>query len=358
MQPLKNWIEAELGAPLNSTSNALAATFQMALLELLRKNITADHDEETITAAILGAFTAAAPFCCLAYQPALDPSYLWVRYAKSGSGLMTEPGRGADFALVICMPDGTFRVSVFQAKMEKGTGSFSIEHISPARATPPKLPEPQFLRLADYGLDILNDLAHPKIAPVFSNLHWLHYLVYESDKIRCSAITNHQNVHTILSAKNILIVNACVKLWGKNIKNFPKGWKETVKGLWSPQLLPNQSIIGNVLFEQLLTEGADELAAPSTGWLILNNITEARQVASILAEHMPVYSAQTRPGPEPTPFDPGSSPLRTKRAVRTANVVSPDGSAHRPRQTDQSNEGPGLGSEKSQSPRRGPGNKG
>lgn len=329
----------------------------MALLELQKNNITADHDEETITAAILGAFTAVAPFCCLAYQPAPSPHHLWVRYAKSGTGLMTEPGRGADFALVICMPDGSFRLSVFQAKMDKGAGTFSIRHISPARANPPKLPEPQFLRLADYGLDILNDLADPNINPVFSNLHWLHYLVYESNQIRCSAITNHQPTYTLISAQKAVIVKACVNLWGNNIQSFPKGWKETVGGLWSPLVLPNQQILGNVLFHQLLTKGADELATPITGWLILDDITKARKAVDILAEHMPVYSAKTRPGPNPTPFGPNSSPLGTKTSVRTANVMIPDDSAHLPRQTDLSDDGAGLGSEKPQGPRRGPGNK-
>lgn len=358
MQALKNWIEGKLGLPANSTSNALAATFQMALLELLSKNITTDHDEETITAAILGAFTATAPFCCLAYQPTVDPSYLWVRYAKSGSGLMTEPGRGADFALIICLPDGTFRLSVFQAKMSKGVGSFSIRHISPSRVNPQKLPEPQFLRLADYGLDVLSGLSDASSPPTFSDLHWLHYLVYESNKIRCSSIMSHQAVHTNLIARRAAIKHACAALWGSSVQNFPKGWQKIVESLWLSQLLPHQAISGTVHFDQLLARGADEHASPTTGWLILSDINKARSAVDVLYQYMPVYSAQISPCPEPTPSDPGHSPNNTRKAVQTKDVISSrDDSAQQPRQTDLSNDEFGPRLENRRRARRGPGGK-
>ncbi|MCT8358768.1 hypothetical protein NLA05_21305, partial [Xanthomonas citri pv. anacardii] len=76
--------------------NALMATFQLSVHDLLASGNFLGMDEETTTGGLLGAVSATAPWCFEAYGH--GPFFHWVRHKKSGKNRLAEPSTGADFA--------------------------------------------------------------------------------------------------------------------------------------------------------------------------------------------------------------------------------------------------------------------
>ncbi|WP_372353785.1 hypothetical protein ACDH63_07300 [Xanthomonas axonopodis pv. maculifoliigardeniae] len=277
--------------------NALGATFQIALLELLTSCVLTDKDEETITASLLGAFAATAPWCVEAFHTVSSPSLAWIRHPKSGKHILAEPGTGADFALIIRVSANQFRVAIFQAKKSKSRG-FSVDHISPARAAPKKHPEPQFLRLADHGLAVLKAVG--KRLPSFTQLGWVHYLVYEDLAFTCSELTAYQPIYAFYkNAKQVVRASVISSLHSGITKKeitalFEKEWK---LHLHADVLKANNAVD----FSALLTAGATKFAPPKRGFLELNSITEVQAFLNCAIDFMDVYECTDDPSLTPIP---------------------------------------------------------
>jgi hypothetical protein len=102
------------------------ATFRHVLNQLTGIGMLASCDEETITAALLGGFSAAFPLCTAIFSdgPSSDgktdasATCAWGQYSKSRTGVAreNEADRGADFALVMATGPDRARVALFQAK--------------------------------------------------------------------------------------------------------------------------------------------------------------------------------------------------------------------------------------------------
>ncbi|MEB1941252.1 MULTISPECIES: hypothetical protein [Xanthomonas] len=278
--------------------NALGATFQIALLELLTSGVLTDKDEETITASLLGAFAATAPWCVEAFHAVSSPSLAWIRHPKSGKHILAEPGTGADFALIIRVSANQFRVAIFQAKKSK-SGFFSVDHISPARAAPKKHPEPQFLRLADHGLAVLKAVG--KRLPSFKQLGWVHYLVYEDLAFTCSALTVYQPIYAFYKNAKQIVRASVISSLHSGIKKkeitalFEKEWK---LHLHADVLKANNAID----FSALLTAGATKFATPKRGFLELNSITKVQAFLNCAIDFMDVYECSDDPSLTPIPL--------------------------------------------------------
>jgi len=102
------------------------ATFRHVLNQLTGVGMLASCDEETITAALLGGFSAAFPLCIGIFSADGSPNgkteasnaCAWGQYSKSRTGVAreNEADRGADFALVMATGPDHARVALFQAK--------------------------------------------------------------------------------------------------------------------------------------------------------------------------------------------------------------------------------------------------
>ncbi|MET4675848.1 MULTISPECIES: hypothetical protein [unclassified Luteibacter] len=102
------------------------ATFRHVLNQLTGIGMLASCDEETITAALLGGFSAAFPLCTAIFsggqssESKTDASTTcaWGQYSKSRTGEArdNEADRGADFTLVMATGPDCARVALFQAK--------------------------------------------------------------------------------------------------------------------------------------------------------------------------------------------------------------------------------------------------
>ena len=276
---LRLWVEEELKA-LQADSgwppaNALSTAFQMALLEILAAGLPSQVDEESMTGALMGAIAATVPWCAAAYADQSSPGCAWIRYRKSGA-TDSEPVTGADFALIIRLPGGTARGAVFQAKRIKSKNTMDIHHLSPELPKTPSRPkrkaEAQFLRIRDYAKDVLT--ACRRRTPKFSDLSWVHYLAYRSDRISCYSLDGLDDIDAHYSKKPT-----------RSPGPIALSQRDSEELLW------------------MLTMGAS--VAPGIdcqGWLTLKNEAETKAFAQIMIHLVDVFEGFAHPdvGYEPT----------------------------------------------------------
>jgi hypothetical protein len=74
--------------------------------------------EEPLTGFLLGAFASLAPLCSSVFDDTDEARCEWQYFSKSGTGPLTEPATGADFALIIENDGQLPRLAIFQAKRE------------------------------------------------------------------------------------------------------------------------------------------------------------------------------------------------------------------------------------------------
>lgn len=114
--------------------SAIAATFAYALARLEDAGLVHGLDEETTTAAFLGAFAGGYPLCrALTGTAPESPDCAWGQYNKSGfrDAWKTESRRGADFAMFVWTSAAHARLALFQAKKS----DIPTEHVRNELAT-------------------------------------------------------------------------------------------------------------------------------------------------------------------------------------------------------------------------------
>ena len=200
----------------------IAGTFYSALARLHDVNIFDSQDEETITAAFLGACISAFPFCVALFASGDDvvQRCAWGQYRKTGSAsTQTESKSGADFVIVHWISKDETRVAIFQAKrvaqVEKASECESSgknerpfttnlpekQFEMDVHRAPPKVSEeskergetprvkrakrrPQLLQLISNGQRIYETISGENSGQDWSqtsslkHLHWIHYLAY------------------------------------------------------------------------------------------------------------------------------------------------------------------------------------
>ncbi|UXA60028.1 hypothetical protein M0D48_13400 [Xanthomonas prunicola] len=114
----RDWVVASLDLPKNINS-AIELNLQLAAKTVEALNGSSSRlDEETLTGAMIGALVAAHPMSAASFPSDQASAIQWSGYAKHGSGINSERSSGADFALVISLPDGRLRLAIFQAKSD------------------------------------------------------------------------------------------------------------------------------------------------------------------------------------------------------------------------------------------------
>lgn len=198
---IREWVDERLKGTGRSPINALTAAFQIAILRVLSLRMTQRVHEEPLTGFLLGAFASLAPVCSLAFEDEEDDRCSWQYFPKSGSGHLTEPATGADFALIVEKPGKLARLAIFQAKRENlsPADTFKIHQVREpdppvkgAQASAPRPTQrPQFLRLLRHAQIIARRV---KAASGLADLHWTHYLIYSPKTLRCVSIDQFGSV--------------------------------------------------------------------------------------------------------------------------------------------------------------------
>lgn len=288
---IRKWVESQLGGLGKIPANALTATFQIAILRALSLRMTKRVHEEPMTGFLLGAFASLAPVCSSAFGDEDVAQCEWQYFPKSGTGWLTEPGSGADFALIVENDGQLPRLAIFQAKREneRPPDSFKIHQIRERRddvnsgeleAATPSSQIPQFLRLLEHSQKVAR-LA--KAPDSIIDVHWTHYLIYSPSTLRC------------VSLDQLNFVKACYDS----------------QGLGGPFYSPGTVYVNKLSvrsFLWLLTRGANPSCDGEAlkGWLQVPH--ELIQVIrDSLISFTDVYVAHH--GPSPTlENDPGSDP--------------------------------------------------
>ncbi|QII28317.1 hypothetical protein G6052_06075 [Stenotrophomonas maltophilia] len=314
--------------------NALMATFQLAVHDLLASGNFLGVDEETTTGGLIGAISATAPWCFEAHGD--HPDFNWVKYKKSGNSPLAEPSTGADFALVLRITQSTCRIAIFQAKLQEENGGFSIHQISPARKDGDRIPEPQFVRLVHYARSILKAAKHKY--SVTAPIEWAHYLLYKSDTIRAVPLSSlrHFSNHyfKLLSASRIDFAKKLKaakltlpndispsetkapkdqekrdgegkeqKEFGVNVKEISSKAKIALAEQFWNKHKPGAVGTGNGGFNliSLLTAGASEAVSKPPGWLELETETQAKDFIKKLSTDLDFYVGRISSDPDLDP---------------------------------------------------------
>lgn len=159
----------------------LSGALQVAAIQVISLASDSTLDEEGITSSLLGSMRATVPWFADIFEDTASPTFNWARYSKGSSSAKGEASTGSDFALMIHFSSDAARAAIFQAKRSKNGENLGIHQISPARNG--KHPQPQILRLRDYGLSLLPSDATPK------DLHWVHYCGYMNGSFFCRPLS-------------------------------------------------------------------------------------------------------------------------------------------------------------------------
>lgn len=115
---VSHWLQGYLGFEIQSLCvlecNCCLAAKAIQALNLAQSRL----DEESVTAALIGCLVASLPLSALAKGESEDYDFAWHHYRKQGSGQDAEPMSGADFALLLSLPNGKKRLAIFQAKSD------------------------------------------------------------------------------------------------------------------------------------------------------------------------------------------------------------------------------------------------
>lgn len=115
---LATWVKQAYGLG-DEVQSALEMNLQLCAKSISALNaVTPRFDEETLTGAMIGAFVGSYPLCAASFPAASDDALQWRSYGKSDRGQFGESRAGADFALVLLIPNRAPRLAIFQAKSD------------------------------------------------------------------------------------------------------------------------------------------------------------------------------------------------------------------------------------------------
>ncbi|WP_313146469.1 hypothetical protein [Stenotrophomonas sp.] len=318
--------------------NSLISTFQISIAEFISGGYFNGFDEESTTGGLLGAFGATAPWCSALYG--INPKFGWIRYPKSGGSTISESATGSDFAIILKANDTTARLAVFQAKrVDESKNTFQIHQISPSGADEESIPEPQFLRLRDYGREILQTLGRNEIA--LPKMDWIHYLAYRNNSINCVPISDLSDIDLIYQSRRVDAANAYRIAYAK----AAKAAKAIRKNKGDPSKVLNSAFRTSLMRSQwadhgikgisrtentvhlatLMTIGASGKVSEPAGWLEISAAEEARTIVEAIRAQMDVYESIGVDGPTPTledAFTNWSDARDSRRTSLKADVVS------------------------------------
>lgn len=246
------------------------AVIMNAVLTLERKFSPEQYDEETITAALLGAIAGGFPWVARAIGTRHDEpmSVMWGQYKKSGppsgaaAGSVPPPRddseftHGADFALALRLTNARVRLALFQAKRQTTKARrLTICHSGKKGEQTNR----QFLNLKKFSFGVVAGVKEKK--PVLEDLHWVHYLGYLKSGPRCVSIcqlAHHPEVRDDEVMTNSFSV---------------------------PVLVSHPSLMS------VLRDGIRDANNQPVGWLDMTD-KEARTLFPLLRDLMPVYVAE------------------------------------------------------------------
>lgn len=257
----------------------LSGALQVAVIQAISLASDGGLDEESVTMSLLGGMQATVSWFADLFEEAATPAFKWARYSKNSSESTGEASTGADFAFIIHFSDDAARAAIFQAKRSKNERNLSIHQISPARAG--KHPQPQILRLRDYGLSHLPSNATPE------NLHWVHYCGYMKSSFFCrplAALTDLLLEYEARSEEIDLELDAFRSNLATN-ENIGREMLAEAKRLWATQeeRAVDRSVPIIELAHLLALGAVTPWGTPVGGWLTLENeeaITAFRDTAS------------------------------------------------------------------------------
>ncbi|NYH50041.1 hypothetical protein [Xanthomonas arboricola] len=198
-------------------SSVLKASFEAAAGIIQSLCFTKTENEETLTGTVLGALATANAILSALSPPggASAPKIYWGSYDKyqGKDKKLTEPGSGADFALLTLLDDKTSRLAIFQAKRGEyvdGAWRADLNRI-------PKDPDrdPQIFVLAETAarlfavahgqnhqprtfsevLGIYETTQCGALAGDLDKAPFVHYLVYQPQGPRCIALPHLGEVY-------------------------------------------------------------------------------------------------------------------------------------------------------------------
>jgi len=155
-------------------------------------------DEETLTGAMIGALVSAHPMSAASFPADPASAIQWSGYSKHGSDAHSERNSGADFAMVLSLPDGRLRLAIFQAKSDWGQSATKnmlvvgqIKDVSAVEDDSGAIIKSAHRRnqieaLVEAAINI--QLKNGKVVSV-SGLRWVYYLCQFQDGIKAVALS-------------------------------------------------------------------------------------------------------------------------------------------------------------------------
>lgn len=272
----------------------LSGALQVAAIRLQAKHSQSNLKEEEFTSAIAGSFVATVPWFTDLSGGSFIPGFDQATYSKASRGSTGEGATGADFALLIYLADDLARVAVFQAKICRNGRTIYPHQISPMR--PGKLPQPQLLRLANYGLQMMGP--HSKD----SQLDWVHYCGYGPLSSFCVSLNTIEPIIATMRSHDDSVAEGLAEEINQIKSKDPNASSESIKSpareLWKS--FKNTHLTrtnDSVDLAHLLAIGAavsPDRAAP--GWRELQGDDIDCFIRST-SELMPILSASVNAGP-------------------------------------------------------------
>lgn len=119
----RDWVIASMGL-IGGVKSAIEMNVRLAAKTVQALNKASNRlDEETLTGAMIGALVSSHPMSAASFPADPASAVRWSSYAKHGSGAHSERNAGADFALVLSLPEGRLRVAIVQAKSDWSASS-------------------------------------------------------------------------------------------------------------------------------------------------------------------------------------------------------------------------------------------
>lgn len=283
----------------------LAGALQIATFQILRAHVQSPQREEELTSMLLGAYVTATEWVLKLIDSGPGPSLNWGQYDKYGGSAESEGSTGADFALLVCFSDSFARASVFQAKVSEDVNRVSVHRIAPLRlpsagAETTRLPEPQTLRLVDYGLMTISSTDA-------NDLHWMHYCAYSPTSFFCIPLTQASNIITEYRETKIDADVALDKLYNdnKHTRGLSTLLKQQAGLLYKDHQDASISRCGKTReLIHLLAAGAatePDPEKPVPGWLTLTSAAAIGSFKKTFSKDVKIVELDATAAPSPSP---------------------------------------------------------
>jgi hypothetical protein len=258
----------------------LSAAFQIGLIQLISSYKGNLPDEEEVTANLYSHLSFACTWLSEEFTKIPSPGFDWASYKKCGKTMRTEGGSGADFSILVRFSDGSARAAVFQAKNSDDGQSLNVHRISPLRIKEDKviLPEPQILRLTDYGI------SQAAQGSTIDDLGWIHLCGYGPRSFFCVPL-NSVGDTVIAYRRSQVSVEPRLKTYYKTL-----GKKTAISGIMKNEAAREWKAHNDVTVSRnaftielvhLLSIGASTpLDQPCPGWLLLEDAAAADRFVS------------------------------------------------------------------------------